>query len=177
MRHANTSSNGKIAVVLDTGALLAKYYRFLPMSTVDAYTTLSATDEVKDYENKTSLREAIDLGLLKLATPDQHYIEIALQSAIKMGCIHKLSKTDLDIVALALQLQGLYSNVVVITDDYELQNLLVYLRVSFKPLRTTGIHELRVFVAQCPICGYVPSKPGEEMCPFCGVKILRKRTT
>lgn len=65
--------------------------------------------------------------------------------------------------------------VVVITDDYELQNLLLYIGVGFKPLRTRGIAELRIYNAQCPTCGYIPGKPDETRCPLCGGDIKRFR--
>lgn len=162
-------------MVLDTGALLAKYYRFIPRVGVDMYTTPSAVCEVKDPENRAALVEAVDLGFVKIIAPSQPHVSVIMQAAVKIGSIHKLSSTDLDVAALAVQLRGSYSEVVVVTDDYELENLLLYLGVSFKPLRTPGIRELRVFAALCPVCGYVPGKPGEETCPFCGISISRRR--
>lgn len=177
MSHVSTSSSRRVATILDTGALLAKYYRFIPKPNIDMYTTPSAVGEVKDPENRTALSEAIDLGFVKAVAPQQPHVNAVIQAAVKIGSLHKLSKTDLDVAALAVQLRSSYSEVIVVTDDYELENLLLYLGVSFKPLRTAGIRELRVFVARCPICGYVPGKPDEGVCPFCGVEISRKRST
>ncbi|MEM1720210.1 MAG: nucleotide-binding protein [Desulfurococcaceae archaeon] len=177
MSHVDTSSSRRVAVVLDTGALLAKYYRLIPRLDIDTYTTPSAVCEVKDHENRTALAEAIDLGLVKAVAPRQPYVSTVMQAAVKIGSVHKLSITDLDVAALAVQLQSSYPEVVVITDDYELENLLAHLGVSFKPLRTHGIRELRRFIAMCPTCGYVPGKPGEETCPLCGTEISRRRST
>lgn len=171
------TSTSKIAVILDTAALLAKYYRLLPRTRVEVYTTHSAVSEVKDLENKQALEEALNLGLLIPVTPQHSFVQLAMRVASTIGCVHKLSRIDLEIVALALQLQNSQFKVIVITDDYEIQNLLLYMGISFKPLKTTGIRELKVYMARCPTCGYVPSKPSEETCPFCGTKISRKRVT
>jgi len=177
LSHADTSFDEKIAVVLDTGALLAKYYRFIPRQVAEAYTTASASGEVRDRENRDALEEAVDLGLIRVVTPGQGFIEVAKNAARAVGCLHKLSLTDVEIVALALSLKSSYRDVVVVTDDYELQNLLAHLGISYRPLRTRGIREVKAYVAQCPLCGYVPGKPGEEVCPFCGIKIRRREVT
>ncbi|MEM1696395.1 MAG: nucleotide-binding protein [Desulfurococcaceae archaeon] len=164
------------AIVLDTGALLAKYYRLLPRRRVELYTSTSNVDEVIDLENKQALEEAINLGLVKVVKPEKKYVEKATAIASSTGSIHKLSRTDIDVAALALQLVDNGANVVVITDDYELQNLLRSVGISFKPLRTTGIRALKLYRSFCPVCGYVPSSPSENICPLCGSKIIRKVT-
>lgn len=165
----------KTAVVLDTGAMIAKYYNLLPKSKIDMYTTESAVNEVLDYESRKSLVDIVDLGYLKVTTPGQRSIEVVLEKALEIGSIHKLSHTDIEIAALALELSYNYPRVVVITDDYELQNLLLYMGIGFRALRTRGISELRVFSAYCPVCRYVPGKPGEEKCPLCGSMITRRK--
>lgn len=165
----------KTVLVLDTGALLAKYYRLIPKSLMEIYTTTSAVGEVKDLENKSALEEAIELGFINIVNPEPVYVDTIIHEATRVGCLHKLSKTDIEIAALAFQLSRKSTNVVVITDDYELQNLLLYVGIGFRSLRTRGISELRVFNAYCPVCGYTPGKPNEEYCPLCGSKIVRKR--
>ncbi|MEM0367843.1 MAG: nucleotide-binding protein [Desulfurococcaceae archaeon] len=174
MSRVNAYSGKKIALILDTGALLAKYYRYAPRIKVDIYTTDSAVNEVKDQENKSALIEALELRLIHVEKPGRTFIIKIMEIAKAIGCLHKLSITDVEIAALSLQLRKEYSEVVVVTDDYELQNLLSYMGVSFKPLRTRGIEDLRVFKAYCPVCGYTPGKPSEDTCPLCGSKITRR---
>jgi len=165
----------KIAVVLDTGALLAKYYRLLPRTRVDIFTTNSAVTEVRDLENKRALLEAIELEVIRVLDPEDRYVSTVLIVAKNIGSLSKLSQTDVQIAALALMLRGKYNNVVVITDDYELQNLLLSLKISFKPLRTRGITCLTIYSVYCPLCLYTPSNPGETACPFCGIPLVRRR--
>lgn len=174
MNQENKPTENVRVVILDTGALLAKYYRYIDRSRYSIYTTESAVLEVKDYENKQALEEAIELGLLYVVKPGQDYLERAIYNARSIGALHKLSRTDIEIAALAEQLKDHSIVVMVITDDYELQNLLLHMEVGFKPLRTIGIRESRIYTAQCPVCGYVPGKPGEDKCPFCNSEIKRR---
>ncbi len=174
MNHEKSHFDKKIALILDTGALLAKFYRYAPRMRADIYTTEGAISEVRDQENKQALIEALELKLVLVQAPERAFIDKVVEVAKTIGCLHKLSSIDIEIAALSLQLQSSYTEIVVITDDYELQNLLNYMGISFKPLRTRGIRDLRIFNAQCPICGYIPGKPGEDTCPLCGSKIKRR---
>jgi len=170
------SYNKRLALVLDTSALLAKYYRLLPRSVMDVYTTSLAVSEVRDLENRQALLEAIDVGIINITDPEKRYINTILLEAKNTGSLSKLSTTDIHIAALALMLRERYSNVIVITDDYELQNLLLNIKISFKPLKTSGITCFIKYTVYCPICYYTPSNPGETTCPFCGAKLTRKRS-
>ncbi|MEM0505803.1 MAG: nucleotide-binding protein, partial [Thermosphaera sp.] len=94
----------------------------------------------------------------------------------RIGEVSKLSKTDVEIAALALELRN-SSKTIVFTDDYSLQNLLLHLKIGFRPVKTRGITEERVYVEKCPVCGYVPGEPGEKTCPLCGGEIKRFRAS
>lgn len=168
---------GRIGVILDTAALLAKYYRLLPRLLADILVPVSAVNEVRDLESRAALEEAINLNIIRVVAPERTFLEEAVRAARSVGSLHKLSGTDVEVIAVALQLKAKYSEVIVITDDYELQNTLMYIGVSFKPLRTRGIREVRVFAVYCPTCGYTPSRPSEDVCPLCGSKIVRTRVT
>jgi UPF0271 protein len=141
---------------------------------MDVYTTSLAVSEVRDLENHQALLEAIDIGLINITDPEKQYVNTILLEAKNTGALSKLSTTDIYIAALALMLREKYSNVIVITDDYELQNLLLDIKISFKPLKTTGITRFIKYTVYCPICYYTPSNPGETTCPLCGVKLTRK---
>lgn len=160
--------------VLDTSALLAKIYRLLPRHEIELYTTPRAVEEVKDRENKEALEEALDLGLITVKSPGKEFVGKVLKHATSIGEVSKLSKTDVEVAALALELKEA-GGTLVFTDDYSLQNLLLHLRIGFKPLRTHGISEERAYLEKCPVCGYVPGEPGEKTCPLCGSEIKRVR--
>ena len=163
-------------LVLDTGALLAKYYRLVPSYVAEVYTSAKNVSEVLDSENKQALEEAIALSLVKVVEPEKQYIEKVKSLARSFGYLHKLSDADVNLVALALQLsESRNESVIVITDDYDIQNLLYLLGIPFKPLRTSGIKKPIIYKAWCPTCGYVPRNPGEDTCPLCNSKIVRKQ--
>lgn len=163
-----------IQIILDTTGLLAKYYRLLPRHVFKAYTTRSAVEEVIDEENRSALEDAIESGLIEVLEPSQEFYRRALEEARRVGEVSKLSRTDLEVASLALMLRD-RGRVIVITDDYSLQNLLLHLGVSFKPLRTMGIRDMRRYIEYCPTCGYVPAQPGEKTCPLCGSPLARRR--
>ncbi|ADV65380.1 NOB1 family endonuclease [Desulfurococcus mucosus] len=165
-----------IIVILDTGGLLAKYYRLLPHHLYRVYTTRLAAGEVVDEENKAALTDALEAGLLEVLDPDESSYSRVLEEARRIGEVSRLSETDLSIASLAVMLSG-RGKVIVVTDDYSLQNLLLHLGVSFKPLRTRGIRTGREYLEYCPTCGYVPAKPGEKTCPLCGTPLTRRRAS
>lgn len=163
-------------VVLDTSGLLAKYYRLLPRYAFRVFTIESAVEEVVDRENRIALLEAIEAGLLEVGKPDEESYQRVIEEAKRIGEISRLSKTDLEVASLALKLSS-HGRVIVVTDDYSLQNLLLHLKISFKPLRTKGITAAREYEEYCPTCGYVPGRPGENKCPFCGTPIVRRKAS
>lgn len=169
---AGESCSTSRVIVLDTSAVLAKIYRLLPRHELEVYTTPSVVSEVLDSENKQALEESLELGLLRVRAPGRGSIDFIVREAARIGEVSKLSKTDVEIAALALELRK-SSKTIVFTDDYSLQNLLLHLKIGFKPLKTKGIAEERVYVEKCTVCGYVPGEPGEKTCPLCGGEIKR----
>lgn len=163
------------AVVLDTGALLAKYYNLLPRHRVAVYTTPLNVEEVRDEENRTALSYAIENRAVAVMEPRKECLNEALSHAKESGELAELSKADVSVIALALCLKKDGFSVVVLTDDYDIQNVLLRLGIGFKPLRSRGIREYRQYAVYCPVCGYVPGSPGEGTCPVCGSKLVTVR--
>lgn len=164
-------------IVLDTGALLSKYYLYLPKHGSLLVTTSDNFAEVRDEENRAALESALELGLVQLIDPDARSIEEVKEAAKSIGELSELSAADLKLAALALYMKKRGEKVVVITDDYNLQNLLLHLSIGFRPLKSRGIREARRYEVSCPLCGYSPGEPGEEYCPFCNVKLRRRASS
>ncbi|MEM1868312.1 MAG: nucleotide-binding protein [Thermosphaera sp.] len=163
-------------IVLDASAVLAKMYRLLPRYELEVYTTPGVVSEILDSESRQALEESLELGLLRVRSPSKASIDLVVKEASRIGEVSKLSKTDVEIAALALELRN-SSKTIVFTDDYSLQNLLLHLKIGFRPVKTRGITEERVYVEKCPVCGYVPGEPGEKTCPLCGGEIKRFRAS
>jgi len=166
--------NKKIILVLDTSAFLAKYHLQISKPDIEIYTTTSVVNEVRDKENREALNIGLSIGRVKIVEPNSNVKNIVLDKARRIGEKISLSSTDLDIAGLAYMLKD-QGKVVVITDDYSLQNLLYHLGISFKPLRTHGIERPRKYIVYCKACGYVSRDRDEEFCPICGAKLVRRK--
>jgi len=160
-----------LVYIVDTTALLAKWVLLVPR----AYTTSLVAAEARDQESRQATETAIQLGKLVVVDPPREYTARAVEEARRLGLQSSLSEADLSVAALALMARDEGSTVVVVTDDYALQNLLSHLSIRFMPLRTRGIREERSYVVKCPACGYVSTRPGETRCPVCGTPLRRYR--
>lgn len=163
-----------IVLVLDTTALLAKYPLQIYGWHVKMYTTPSVISEVRDKESRESTELALVLDKILVKQPSLHMKKKVVETIIKIGEHSSLSSTDVDVVALAFELKSRGGKVVVITDDYALQNTLLHLGIPFKPLRTRGIRSSRTYIVYCPSCGYTSTNLGEKQCPICG-SLLKKK--
>ncbi|MET1159663.1 MAG: NOB1 family endonuclease [Thermoprotei archaeon] len=167
---SNSTNSEKIILIFDTTAFLAKYHLQLWGRNIEIYTTQSVVNEVRDSESKSALELGLSIARINILEPQKTYLEKVKKNAFKLGVLHKLSKTDLEVAALALELSERGRKVVVVTDDYMLQNLLLDIGIGFKPLRTTGIKKLRRYKIKCPVCGYTSIRSDEEICPICGYR-------
>lgn len=125
-------------LVFDTSAFLAKYHLYVPSHGYCIYAPPAVVEEVRDAENREALELGLELSRVIVRSPSQAYRERIMEEAKKK----KLSGTDIDVAALALELREEGHEVTVLTDDYALQELLLENRINVRPLRTRGIKEL-----------------------------------
>jgi UPF0271 protein len=164
---------GEKVLVLDTTAFIARLPLYAPR--IRAYTTSSVLSEVRDSESKAGLEMALTLERVSVLDPPSEYLERAKKEALHRGLHVSLSKTDLSVAALALMLRDRGHDVEVVTDDYALQNLLSFLGIGFRPIRTRGIRRSEEYIVVCPACGYRSNNPAEKVCPVCGTPLKRVR--
>ncbi len=159
-------------LVLDTTGFLAAIqlaaYRDL------VYTTPSVLEEVRDSASTERLIYTVASGRLEVAEPSSRARKTVEAKAREIG-EKNLSSTDIDVASLALDLAHRGCKVLVVTDDYALQNLLSHLGIEYMPLRTRGIKERRRYRIICPACGYQTKNPKETTCPVCGTPLVKKR--
>ena len=142
-------------VVLDSAAFLNS--SFLPPLR-EAYAPPSVVAEIKSQK-----KHMIDENI-RVVQPSEESIKKALSAAEETGDIEKLSKTDIDVLALALDVGG-----TIITDDFHVQNVAAFLGIPFKGI-TAEIREVYMWRRKCPVCGRLyPTK--KTFCPKCGVKL------
>ena len=151
--------------VLDTSAILSGK----SISPMDG--KLLAPDSVsiefkkggRDYRNFQFL---IEKGL-SIISPSKDSIEIVRKIAETTGDIGRLSRVDIDVLALALDKQKENLEVVILTDDYSIQNVAHAMGIKFKSLSQKGIKEEFKWVYVCRGCGKKFDRH-IKVCPICG---------
>jgi len=161
-------------MVLDTSAFLAG---FDPFSVSENQTTVPKVEEEIRTNSMTWVRfkTAVENGKLKVEAPSEEYWNRVKASANKVGDSFFLSETDMQILALALELKVKGYNPQIITDDYSIQNVATQMGIEFGSLATFGIRRLLEWVRYCPACHReYPADYNFTKCPVCGTELKRK---
>jgi UPF0271 protein len=164
----------KRVVILDTSAFVAGVDSF---SLEDKQFTVPKVEEEirRNSMVKMRLEIAIESGKLKVKTPTQESATKAEVYANKVGDSFKLSETDKQLLALALELKDTSYAPQIVTDDYSIQNVATQMGIEFLSLTTLGIKRLLEWVRYCPACykEYAADSKFKE-CLICGTELKRK---
>ena len=126
--------------VLDTAALI-----HWPLERLHGAVVPNQRDEfVRIAPDREITLEVADLDW---QTPSPDYLEQASSVANSTGDLAGLSKTDLEILALTLQLGA-----TLVTDDYRLQNVARNEGLEVKPVNTSGIGKVWRWQLRCTGC-------------------------
>jgi UPF0271 protein len=88
----------------------------------------------------------------------------------KTGDINRLSKTDIEILALALDIdKSDEKEPVILTDDYSIQNVANVLNIQFVTIVQSGITERFKWICRCRGCGK-KFKENIKICFICGAE-------
>jgi len=145
---------------------------FIQGVNVEGVTTPKVVDEVKDPESRLFLEGLISAGKVRVLQPSRESIEAVMEAARKTGELGELSEADLEVLALAYELNG-----VLFTDDYNLQNIAKTLDIEFRTLKG-GIKRVIRWNYVCIGCGKrFKEEPPDGICPDCGspVRLLPKK--
>ena len=154
--------------VIDTSAILSG--KPINLGDVEIFTTPKVSDELKsggrDYQNFQYLKEK---GL-NIYTPDKKIIEQVRKISEKTGDQYRLSITDIELIALALELNrnGKYE-IIILTDDYSIQNVANELNLKFQSINQSGITKRFKWDYRCRGCGKL-FKDSIKVCPICGTE-------
>lgn len=170
MRGSSREGNIRIVFVHDAAGLFAG----APLNILGKhYTTPKVIEEVRDVHSKLLLEYALHSGKLEVLEPQTKYVKIAEDKAREIGEIIVLSDTDISVIALALELRDKGYKVVVVTDDYAVQNTTLHLNLEFMSIKTTGIKEMMKYQAYCPTCHW-KGLTSLKSCPRCGSTLKRR---
>ena len=151
--------------ILDASA----FYAGVPFrSSSDCYTTLLVYDEIKHIKkNHDALGALLETNRLKIREPDDQSTSTATKAAKDTGDFQQLSKQDISIIALCIEMKG-----EIISDDFAISNVARNLGLKISPVMTTGIKDVGKWAHYCPGCRTNHSS-GKE-CPMCGTPLKRK---
>ncbi len=118
---------------------------------------------------------AVESGRIKIKMPSEEFSNKVKVSASKVGDSFLLSETDMQLLALALQLKSNGERPEIITDDYSIQNVATQMGIEFYALATFGIRRLLEWIRYCPACHReYPVNSSFNTCQVCGTELKRK---
>jgi UPF0271 protein len=168
-------------LILDTSALLSGKDYFSDQAH-ELYTTPKVEHELrrgpshpKD-DDWTDIQRKFEFLLeagLKIVAPSDTAVEKVNAAAARTGDIKRLSDTDLEIVAVSLELTATSEETFILTDDYSIQNLSAELGLKFKPVSEKGITEKFHWKYKCTGCAREWDESA-DICPVCGSKVKTK---
>lgn len=130
-------------------------------------TVYEVAEELKSGRAIIELDKMIKSGL-ELLEPEEKFVLEAKKISGKTQ--DRVSKTDLKVIALALQFQSREKDALVVSDDYAVQNICKRENIKFLPLTKRGIKRELEWVGRCKACG--APMAGDE-CAVCGHKEKR----
>ena len=145
------------------------FYAGVPFSSQEqSYTTPLVFEEIKHIKKShDAVQTLIDLGRLKIVEPEEKYIKFILEESKNTGDLSELSKEDMSVLALCVQLNG-----ELVTDDFTVSNVARHLNLKVIPIMTKGISRVLDSVYWCPACNKGFKKMSD--CPICGSKLRKK---
>jgi UPF0271 protein len=150
---------------------------FDPFSVSEDQATVPKVKEEIRANSMTCMRfkTAVENGKLKVKAPSEEFLKRVKTSAATVGDSFFLSETDMQILALALELKTAGYSPQIVTDDYSIQNVATQIGVEFATLATLGIRRLLEWVRYCPACHKeYPADYGFTRCTVCGTELKRK---
>ena len=151
--------------ILDASA----FYAGVPFGSAnDCYTTSLVYEEIKHIKkNHDALGTLLETNRLKIMDPDKESTDRAIISAKETGDFQQLSKQDISIIALCINLNG-----EIISDDFAITNVSKNLGLKISPIMTNNFQDVGKWVHYCPGCR-TNHTTGKE-CPMCGTLLKRK---
>ena len=159
--------------VLDTAALL-----YWPASEIaGGICSVSQQSELEKVSPQRSM--LVDSLEVDWRDVEPDWLDKARELAADSGDLPRLSKVDLDVLALAIGLK-----LTLYTDDYRLQNTMQKAGLETKSVGTSGAKQIWRWELRCTGCGKKTSVPSDvetsrkgpvKDCEVCGSPVLLKR--
>jgi len=141
----------------------------------ETYSVPEVADEVRQ-QTGPSYRLAISSssGKLRIQAPSTGSLSEVTERARLLGDKVVLSRADVGVIALALDLSREGKTPIIVSDDYAVQNVADGLNLVYQSLATFGIRQRFDWVYYCPACFRRYATGDFEVCQVCGTKLRRK---
>ncbi len=127
--------------------------------------TSGVLHEVEEDNARTAVNAAVERGFIQVREPGEDSVGRVRAAAEKSGDLERLSENDVSVLALALE-----TNSIIVSDDYNIQNLARILGINYERTFHKGIKKKLTWIRVCEGCG----KDGEgEVCDVCGSRMKR----
>jgi len=161
-------------LVLDTSALIMG----LDPSGLDlqSYSVPEVTNELRNQTGPSfRLSLSTSSGKLKIQSATSDALNEVMDRAKTLGDHPALSKTDGNVLALAIDLKREGQDPVIVSDDYAIQNVAEGMNITYQSLASLGIRQRFNWIHYCPACHRRYSCE-VQVCEVCGTKLKRRST-
>ena len=157
-------------LILDATA----FYAGVPYTSLECYMTTAEVLKEVTHSSKyfAIINTLLDSKRLVVEKPPPEAYQHVRAAAMETRDISSLSEADISILALALYYSK-KGGVVIVTDDYAVQNIAQVLNIRFTPTMSRGIRRLVRWVHYCSACSQVFGG-NVRYCPICGTALKRK---
>lgn len=132
-------------------------------------------NEFRDVRSRHLMENALRQGLLRIGEPSKESTSYVEESIEGKG-FSRLSKADISLIALALDLKNQGKQFLLVSDDYSIQNFCSLLKIPFEAVIRGKIGKQISFSLVCSGCGKVfPANSKEKRCSVCNSFLRRKR--
>ena len=153
-------------LVLDTTA----FYAGVPYANTTE-NLVTTPDVISEVSNERT-RSLIALSKINVFQGSPQNLKTVQEAAKKTGDI-SMSKADMSVLALCLNISEEGNEAILLSDDFAVENVASRLGIKARPLMTNGIKTASEWTFFCPACGKIYSKQRAE-CIVCGTKLEKR---
>lgn len=141
-----------------------------------SYSVMSVLDELTpDTLPHTRFATSRDSDQLTVKKPTSSSMKTVQETSSRVGDAVVLSRADIEVLALALDLKENGLSPAIVSDDYAIQNVSETLGMEHASLATFGIAQKFDWIYYCPACfRRYTTEDADQTCRVCGTPLKRK---